>query len=81
MENCKLKQENVIKRGKEVRTFFLKTKICFGSTKMGIFYREKHFTPGKKSGKITLPPQKNMPVTPLPGSSTGIVLRRDPPLL
>ena len=25
----------------------------------------KHFTPGKKSGKMTLPPQKNMPVTPL----------------
>ena len=23
------------------------------------------FTPGKKSGKMTLPPQKNMPVTPL----------------
>ena len=29
---------------------------------------KKHFTiftPGKKSGKITLPPQKNFPVTPL----------------
>ena len=26
---------------------------------------KKHFTPGKKSGKMTLPPQKNMPVTPL----------------
>ena len=36
------------------------TKICFGSTtKMGIFYREK------TSGKMTLPPQRNMPVTPL----------------
>ena len=33
---------------------------------MGIFYREKAFHAGKKkSGKITLPPQKNMPVTPL----------------
>ena len=25
---------------------------------------KKHFTPGKKSGKMTLPPQKNFPVTP-----------------
>ena len=33
--------------------------------KMGIFYRKKYFTPGKKLGKITLPPQKNMPVMPL----------------
>ena len=43
---------------------------CFGSTKMEVFYREKHFTPGKISGKMTLPlyffhAQKNMPVTPL----------------
>ena len=40
------------------------TKICFGSTKMGILPGKKHFTLGK-SGKMTLPPQKNMPVTPL----------------
>ena len=33
--------------------------------KMEIFYREKAFHAGKKSGKITLPPQKNFPVTPL----------------
>ena len=26
---------------------------------------KEHFTPGKKSGKMTLPPQKNFPVTPL----------------
>ena len=32
---------------------------------MGIFCWEKHFTPRKKTGKITLPPQKNMPVAPL----------------
>ena len=42
------------------------TKICFGSTKIGIFYREKAFHGREKQlGKITLPPQKNMPVTPL----------------
>ena len=26
---------------------------------------KKHFTPGKNSGKMTLPPQKKFPVTPL----------------
>ena len=43
------------------------TETCFGSTKMGIFYRQKTFHAGKKkkTGKMTLPPQKNMPVTPL----------------
>ena len=41
------------------------TKICFGSTKMEISTWKKHFTPGKKSGKINLPRQKNFPVTPL----------------
>ena len=45
-------------------TLLKRTEIYFGSTKMGIFYREKHFTPRKKSGKMTAP-QKNMPVTPL----------------
>ena len=29
---------------------------------MGISYREKAFHAGKKSGKMTLPPLKNMPV-------------------
>ena len=32
---------------------------------------KKHFTSGKKSGKMTLPPQKNMPVTPLITSTNG----------
>ena len=54
----------------EERTFFrfslLKTtEICFGSTKMGIFYQEKAFHAGKKSGKMTLPLLKNIPLTPL----------------
>ena len=57
----------------EERTFFCllfkTTKICFGSTQMEIFYREKAFHAGKKSGKITLPPQKNFPVTPLLGGN------------
>ena len=47
----------------------------FGCTKNGNFHREKakltpgivksDFTRGKKSGKVTLSPQKNFPVTPL----------------
>ena len=52
----------------EERTFFFPlfkmTEICFGSTKMEIFYQEKAFQARKKSGKINLPPQKNIPVTP-----------------
>ena len=57
MENWKQKQENVIKRGEDLFFFFfcfslLKTmKICFGATKMGIFYREKVFHAGKKIRK------------------------------
>ena len=40
--------------------FLFKTpKVCFGSTKMEIFYREKkHFMPEKKSGKMTTPSEK-----------------------
>ena len=41
---------------------------------MEVFYWEKAFHAGKKSGKMTLLPQKNFPVTPLlysgPGGST-----------
>ena len=35
------------------------------STKMGIFYRDKAFHTGEKTGKMTLPPPKNYPLTPL----------------
>ena len=70
-------EKSISRQGKnEERTFFFfllfcfslfKTaKISFGCIKMEIFYREKkHFTPGKKSGKMTLPLQKNFPVMPL----------------
>ena len=43
-------------------SFFKTTEICFGSTKMRIFYWEKAFHAGKKSEKITLPPMKNIPL-------------------
>ena len=54
---------------KEVRTFFFfffffcfsllkMTKICFGSTKMGIFYREKAFHVGKKIRKDDFAPSE-----------------------
>ena len=46
-------------------SLFKTTKICFGSTKMGIFYQEKSFHAGKKSGKITLPPFKSILRKPL----------------
>ena len=42
------------------------TEICFESTKMGIFYREKAFHAGEKIRKNDVAPsEKNMPVTPL----------------
>ena len=41
------------------------TEICFGSTKMGNFYREKAFHVGKKLRKNDFAPSENMPVTPL----------------
>ena len=51
----------------EVRTFFFfffcfsllkTTKICFGSTKMGIFYRENAFHAGKKNRKNDFAPSE-----------------------
>ena len=44
---------------------FKMTEICVGSTKMEIFYWEKVFYAGKKSGQMTLLSQKNFPVMPL----------------
>ena len=52
-----------LKRGEDLFFFFcfslLKTmKICFGSTKMGIFYREKAFHAGKKIRKNDFAPSE-----------------------
>ena len=46
-------------------SLFKTTKICFGSTKLVIFYKEKAFHAEKKTGKMTLPPLKNISLTPL----------------
>ena len=46
----------VVKRGED---------LVLGVPKWEFSTGKKHFTPGKKSGKMTLPPQKNIPVTPL----------------
>ena len=45
-------------------------KFVFGLPKWKFSTGKKHFTPGKKSGKMTLPTQKNFPVTPL---LTGLI--------
>ena len=47
---------------------FQTTEIClFWVNQSGNFLRgKKHFMLGKKSGKMTLPPLKNIPLTPLP---------------
>ena len=76
-EGGKLKME-VGKVIKEVRTFFFfffffffllftfeNDNFVLGLPKWEFFTGKKHFTPVKKSGKITLTPQKNTPVTPL----------------
>ena len=39
-------------------SLFKTTEICFGSTKMGIFYWEKAFHAGKKSGKNDFAPSE-----------------------
>ena len=47
-------------------SLFETTEICLGSTKYGNFYQEKKaFGVGKKSGKVTLPLLKNIPLMPL----------------
>ena len=45
-------------------SLFKTTGICFGSTKMGIFYRQKAFHDRKKSEKMTLAPLKNILLRP-----------------
>ena len=75
-EKGKAENENGINKKYKMRrgTFFFllfffslfkTTEICFGSTKMRIFYLEKAFhAGGKKSGKINLPPQKKYSCNP-----------------
>ena len=54
----------VIKSGEDLFFFFFllsllkTTKICFGSTKMGIFYWEKTFHAGKKIRKNDFAPSE-----------------------
>ena len=43
-------------------------KFVLGLPKWKFSTRKQHFTPGNKSRKITLPPQKNFPVMPLFGT-------------
>ena len=49
--------------------------ICFGSTKWEFSTRKQHFMLGKKSGKMTLPPQKYMPVAPLVSKPVATEIR------
>ena len=46
-------------------SLFETTEICFGSTKIKIFYREKAFQAGKKIRKNDFAPLKNISLTPL----------------
>ena len=64
------KKYESMKMGRGTFFFFcfllFETEICFGSTKMENFYREKAcHASRKKLGKVTLPPLKNILLTPL----------------
>ena len=62
-------------------SLFETTEICSGSTKMGNFYPEKaYLTPGTKSGKVSLPPLKNIPLTPLVACRTTELYFRTKPI-
>ena len=74
MEKWKWKEE---KLQNAERTFFFlfccslfkTTEICFGSTKIGIFYREKAFYTGKEIGKdYFVPSEKCSSYAPVPNS-------------
>ena len=45
--------------------FWKRRKFVLGLPKWGFYTGKKHFTLGKIQEKMTLPPQKNMPVMPL----------------
>ena len=73
-EGGKLEMEvgKVIKRGEDLFLFFFFLLFTFENDRNlfwvylnGNFLQEKTIHAGKKSGKMTLPPQKNMPATPL----------------
>ena len=69
-ENCKRERGKLKMEGGKVRKWFFffffffcfslfkTTKICFGSTKMEIFYQEKAFHAGKKIGKNDFAPSE-----------------------
>ena len=69
------KIENGRRKSYEMKTFFFffffclslfkPLKFVLGLPKWKLSTWKKHFTPGKKSGKMTLPLQKSFPVTPL----------------
>ena len=68
-EGGKLEMEvgKVIKRGEDLFFFFFafhfsQRKFVLGLPKWEFSTGKKHFMPGKKSRKMPLPPQKNMPL-------------------
>ena len=56
--------------------FSKRLKFILGLPKWEFSTGKKHFTPGKKSGKMTLPPQKNMPVMLLPVGSCRTISQK-----
>ena len=58
--------------------FWKQQKFVLGLPKWEFSTGKKHFMLGKKSGKMKLPPQKNMPVTPGGGGGQKICLSTQP---
>ena len=68
VENWKWKVEKLQNEESSPPLFFHLSKplkFVLGLPKWKFSTGKKHFTPGEKSGKMTLPPQKNFPVMPL----------------
>ena len=68
-ENCNREGGKSLKMRRRLLFFFFSlfkmTKICFGCTKMEIFYREKGIHAGKKIRKNDFAPSEKNLVTPL----------------
>ena len=70
IENGRRKSDKM-KRGPFLLFTFQNHLNLFWVYQMRIFYREKSFHAGKISGKMTLPPFKNIPLMPLVVPITG----------
>ena len=60
-----MERGKVTKRGFLFFNFAKPLKFVLGLPKWEFYTRKSHFTLGKKSGKMTSPPLKNIPLMPM----------------